>query len=76
MVAARDWAAWHEPYADEDSPLSRRLRLLQGHITSWLDERTDETLHVVSACAGQAHDILGVLATRSAAFGPRIPQRS
>jgi hypothetical protein len=64
VTTAKDWQSWHQPYADADSPLSRRLRLVQRHIASWLDERRDEPLTVVSACAGQGHDLLGVLATR------------
>jgi hypothetical protein len=65
MTAGKDWRAWHEGYADETSPLSRRLRLVQRHIASWLDERGDEALTVVSACAGQGHDLLGVFSTRA-----------
>lgn len=71
MRGETDWSSWHEPYADEGSPLSRRLRLVQSHIRSWLDERQDEMLTVVSACAGQGHDLLGVLATRTDAHRVR-----
>lgn len=67
---ARDWQAWHEPYRDAASPLSRRLRLVRGHIGSWLDGCRDEPLTVVSACAGQGHDLLGVLTARTDA--PRV----
>ncbi|WP_320067214.1 hypothetical protein [Micromonospora sp. RTGN7] len=28
-MSRTDWQAWHEPYADENSPLSRRLRLVR-----------------------------------------------
>ncbi|RLP86345.1 SAM-dependent methyltransferase [Micromonospora sp. BL4] len=65
MTAQTHWQAWHEPYADASSPLSRRLRLVQQHIASWLDGRPDGRLTVVSACAGQGHDLIGVLASRS-----------
>ena len=65
MTAGKDWQAWHEAYADETSPLSRRLRLVQRHIDSWLDDRHGEALTVVSACAGQGHDLLGVLTIRA-----------
>jgi hypothetical protein len=65
VTAGKDWQAWHEPYADETSPLSRRLRLVQRHIASWLDDRPGEALTVVSACAGQGHDLLGVLSIRA-----------
>ena len=64
MTTRTHWQAWHEAYADETSPLSRRLRLVQQHIASWLDQRSDERLTVVSACAGQGHDLIGVLAAR------------
>lgn len=64
MTAQTRWQAWHEPYADETSPLSRRLRLVQQHIASWLDQRSGERLTVVSGCAGQGHDLIGVLAAR------------
>jgi hypothetical protein len=65
MAARKDWQAWHEPYADETSPLSRRLRLVQRHIAAWLDDRHGEPLTAVSACAGQGHDLLGVLSIRA-----------
>ncbi len=61
----KDWLEWHTPYADEQSALSRRLRLVQGHIAAFLEQRPNETLHVVSACAGQGHDLIGVLAQRA-----------
>lgn len=59
-----DWYAWHQPYDDPDSPLSRRLRLVQRHIAQWLDERTDDSLSVVSVCAGQGRDLLDLLTAR------------
>ncbi|WP_144127498.1 class I SAM-dependent methyltransferase [Catellatospora sichuanensis] len=64
MSATKDWYDWHQPYTDPDSPLSRRLRLVQDHVDSWLDERPEPVLTVVSACAGQGRDLLGVLARR------------
>ncbi len=70
-MAVTDWQAWHLPYADPDSPLSRRLRLVQEHIGAWLDERPYERLTVVSACAGRSHDLLGVLAARDDAHRVR-----
>jgi hypothetical protein len=59
-----DWYQWHARYADPGSPLSRRLRLVQHHIATWLDTWPDESRTVVSACAGQGHDLLDVLAAR------------
>src|SRR3954468_23027261 len=64
MNATTDWHAWHDSYRDAASPLSRRLRLIQRHVGAWLDARTDQRLVVVSVCAGQGRDVLGVLAAR------------
>jgi hypothetical protein len=64
-MGGTDWHDWHRPYGDAQSPLSRRLQLIQGHVDAWLSERRDESLTVVSACAGQGHDLLEVLAARS-----------
>ncbi|WP_238006241.1 class I SAM-dependent methyltransferase family protein [Dactylosporangium sp. AC04546] len=64
MTNSIDWHDWHLPYADDTSPLSRRLRLVQQHISDWLDERPEPSLQVVSVCAGQGRDLIGVLAQR------------
>ncbi len=63
-MSGTDWQAWHQPYADESSALSRRLREVQRHIVAWLEQRPHEALSAVSVCAGQGHDLLGVLAAR------------
>jgi hypothetical protein len=64
VTAATDWHDWHLPYRDHGSPLSRRLRLVQQHVNDWLDERPEPSLRIVSICAGQGHDLLGVLTRR------------
>jgi hypothetical protein len=64
VATARDWHAWHEAYDVPDSQLAHRLRVVQGHIAAWLDERPEEPLRAVSVCAGQGRDLLGVLAAR------------
>jgi hypothetical protein len=64
MSTPTDWYDWHRPYDDERSPLSQRLRLVQRHVAGWLDRRTEESLTVVSACAGQGRDLIDVLAGR------------
>ena len=66
-----DWYAWHAPYDEPGSPLERRLRLVQGHITSWLGEHRGQEVRVVSACAGQGRDLLEVLARMSGAESVR-----
>jgi hypothetical protein len=70
VTETTDWHDWHSPYADGASALSRRLRLVQRHIGDWLDQRPESGLRVVSVCAGQGNDIVGVLARRSDA--PRV----
>lgn len=56
-----DWFAWHHPYDDPASFLSRRLACVQRAITAWLDEAPAGTLRVISACAGQGRDLIGAL---------------
>ncbi|WP_189081821.1 hypothetical protein [Mangrovihabitans endophyticus] len=65
MAGTTDWHDWHAPYADGGSALSQRLRLVQRHIDEWLDERPEPALRVVSVCAGQGNDLLGVLERRA-----------
>jgi hypothetical protein len=61
-VAQRDWLAWHAPYDDPASPLSARLRLVQGHLRSQLDRLPAGGIQLISMCAGQGRDVIGVLA--------------
>jgi hypothetical protein len=60
-VTPRDWVAWHERYDDAGSHLPRRLALVQGHLERALDGCPDGPIRVVSMCAGQGRDLLGVL---------------
>jgi hypothetical protein len=59
----RDYVAWHDAYDDPTSSLSARLRQVQHEIAAWLD-RTPGPIRILSSCAGQGHDILGVLEDR------------
>jgi len=54
--------AWHRPYDDPDSALSRRLRHVQGRIVEALDARPPGPVRVLSMCAGQGRDLIGALA--------------
>ena len=65
MTVPTDWPAWHKGYDDEQSALSRRLRVVQRHLVRWMDERPMAPLTAISVCAGQGHDLLGVLTTRA-----------
>jgi hypothetical protein len=55
-----DWRAWHADY-DKDSPLRRRLEIVQRQITGVLDGFVGSPLRVISMCAGEGRDILGAL---------------
>ena len=70
-MSADHWVAWHEPYDDPASPLSRRLRCVQQVAAGWLDARSATQTRIVSACAGQGHDLLEVLAGRDDVDGLR-----
>lgn len=59
----RDYVAWHEAYDDPDSTLSVRLRRVQRTIGDAYD-RMPGAVRVLSSCAGQGADILGVLEAR------------
>jgi predicted RNA methylase len=56
-----DWSQWHEQYEQEDSALARRLRMVQDQIRNVLDSSPPGPLRVISLCAGEGRDLLGVL---------------
>jgi len=62
MSEAVDWARWHDAY-DDDSPLARRLVVVQARIRELLDRAPPGPIRVVSLCAGQGRDLLPVVAT-------------
>ncbi|MEU8381171.1 class I SAM-dependent methyltransferase [Streptosporangium sp. NPDC048865] len=57
-----DWRAWHDEYDLPDSPLARRLEVVQERIRLALDDCAPGPLRVVSLCSGQGRDLLEVLA--------------
>ena len=57
-----DWRGWHDEYDDPGSWMARRLRVVQQWIGTALDAGPPGPLRVVSLCAGQGRDLLGVLA--------------
>ncbi|CAA9321495.1 MAG: hypothetical protein AVDCRST_MAG29-344 [uncultured Nocardioidaceae bacterium] len=64
MSGIRDYLAWHELYDDPGSSLSRRLGLVREVLRAEIDARPGP-VRVVSLCAGDGRDILGVLAERT-----------
>lgn len=55
-----EWVRWHEMY-DEGGPLARRLEVVQDMIRSALDASAPGPIRVISMCAGDGRDLLGVL---------------
>jgi hypothetical protein len=58
----RNWVDWHRAYDEPGSSLRRRLLLVQQQIREALDARPAGPISVLSMCAGQGRDLLGVLA--------------
>ena len=59
-----DWTAWHDRYSNPNSTMSRRLAMVQRLIDRHLDRTSPRPVRVLSVCAGDGRDILGVLADR------------
>ena len=57
----RDWVAWHRAYDDPTSRLSKRLLFVQEHLRRAIDA-TPGPLRIISMCAGEGRDVIGVLA--------------
>ena len=57
-----DWRAWHYAYEEPDSGLAQRLVLVQEQVRAVLDRLPSGPIRAVSVCAGQGHDLIGVLA--------------
>ncbi|SDT43274.1 hypothetical protein [Microlunatus soli] len=59
------WREWHRGYDDPDSSLSRRLTVVQDQLRMALrvvEQPSDRRLRLISVCAGDGRDVLGVLA--------------
>jgi len=57
----KDWAAWHTGYDDPASDLSSRLERVRFHLRQAIDSAPAGPLRLVSLCAGQGRDVIGVL---------------
>lgn len=61
-----NWSEWHDDsYQQSDSGLSHRLATVPAQIHRRLNETSPDPVRVISACAGDGRDLLGVLAERS-----------
>lgn len=59
-----DWSQWHDAYARPGSGLADRLDAVRAQIDRRLDDTAPDQVRVISACAGDGRDLLGVLAGR------------
>ena len=57
----KDWLDWHAKYDQPGSSLARRLTSVQVLIARALDAQPPGRIRVLSMCAGQGRDLLGVL---------------
>jgi hypothetical protein len=57
----RYWAHWHDAYEDPASPLSARLAVVQRRLSEALTAARPGPIRLVSLCAGQGRDVVGVL---------------
>lgn len=53
--------AWHRGYDDPTSSLRARLERVRWHLARAIDQAPPGPVRLVSLCAGQGHDVLGVL---------------
>jgi Putative methyltransferase len=61
-----DRAEWHRKYDNPDSTLPRRLEVVRGYLADWLVQAPTPA-RALSLCAGEARDLLPVLAARPGA---------
>jgi hypothetical protein len=59
-MTLRDYVAWHDEYDRAGSPLHLRLLVVQDLIAAALDELPSGRIRVISMCAGQGRDLIGV----------------
>ncbi len=57
----RDWVAWHRDYDDPSSSISARLERVRLHLADAISQAPPGPVQILSLCAGQGHDVLGVL---------------
>lgn len=55
-----EWVDWHRAY-EGDHPHTRRLRVVQERIREALDRSAPGEIRILSLCAGDGRDLLGVL---------------
>ncbi|MGH9047082.1 MAG: SAM-dependent methyltransferase [Acidimicrobiales bacterium] len=61
MAERTHWREWHEHYEDPASSISRRLLAVQRRLADALDQAPAGPIRLISMCAGQGRDVVGVL---------------
>jgi hypothetical protein len=67
LAMERDWSEWHRAYDIPGSPLALRLVAVQAAIAGALTAAAPGPIQVISMCAGEGRDLLGVLRDHSRA---------
>ena len=57
----RDWVEWHAEYDDPESHLRKRLDRVCFHLGQAIDSAPAGPVQLLSLCAGQGRDVIGVL---------------
>lgn len=57
----KNWVAWHADYDDPASALSGRLHRVREHLSEAISTAPAGPVRLVSLCAGQGRDVIGVL---------------
>jgi hypothetical protein len=55
------WWRWHQDYSDPSSALAARLRVVIARTREAINAAPAGPVRLVSACAGQGHDVVGAL---------------
>ena len=63
MATEGHWVNWHTRYEEPQSSLSRRLAVVQRRLGEAIDHAPPGPVRVISMCAGQGRDVIGILAT-------------
>lgn len=61
VAAEAHWVNWHSAYEDPQSSISRRLAVVQRRLDEGIDQAPEGRVRIVSMCAGQGRDVIGVL---------------
>ena len=67
----KSWEQWHEDYERPDSPLARRLVVVQAYLRTALDAFGAPPV-VLSLCSGDGRDVIGVMAGGQGVIGRAV----